>query len=162
MGRSELAMKRVVAFSLATQPCCASLVSPLAPVAPECSIIGWLGAQVCNSGMSGVFQMFFFAVNLFTSQKTFSVWLFPIMQILQSDCTLSQWMVQLGKDQAKQILSPRVRAIYMEKSNYNETLLLYPLVILNKGTEKVTCCSAVHWSGAFVTTESMCWKDKCR
>jgi len=48
-----------------------------------------------------------------------------------------------AKDQAKQILSPQVRVICMEKSNYNETLLLYPLVILNKGSEKVTC-SAVH------------------
>lgn len=125
------------------------------------------GTKACQQCICNYFQMFFFAVNLFTNLKIFfnmkKTPALPVMQkfrVVVLDLTeQSSW----AKDQAKQILSPQVRVICMEKSNYNETLLLYPLVTLNKGSEKVTCCSAVHWSGAFVTTErTVCWKDKCR
>lgn len=144
----------------------------LAPVAPWTPALlddkgHRYGTQACQQYICNHFQMLFFAVNLFTNLKTFFNMKKHLLSPLCRNCRVivvdlteqSNW----AKDQAKQILSPQVRVIYMEKSNYNETLLLYPLVILNKGSEKVTCCSAVHWSGAFVTTEStVCWKDKCR
>lgn len=124
------------------------------------------GTQACQWCICNYFEMFFFAVNLFTNLKTFFNVKTHLLSPLCRNCRAvvldlteqSSW----AKGQVKQILSPQVRVICMEKSNYNETLLLYPLVILNKGSEKVTYCSGVHWSGAFVTLSTVCWRDKCR
>lgn len=147
-------MKRVVAFSLATQPCCTSLVPFLAPVAPW-MLPNWMtrGTSMQHRHVRYISDAFLCYKPVQKPENFFSMTL-PIMQILQWLCFISV-NSPAGQRSSKANSEPTSESyIYMEKSNYNETLLLYPLVIFNKGTEKVTCCSAVHWSGAFVTTES--------